>query len=85
METTDSDSGASDWYVLGAHARRAIGYLGAALSERGDLATDFEQPVLLDLWGEALQATMEPAEASPIGAPSVTPTFVVESSTVDLD
>ena len=56
----------SDWYVLGAHSRRAIGYLGAALAERGDLPVDFEQPQLLDLWGEALKETMDGAERSPI-------------------
>jgi hypothetical protein len=62
-----SDSGASDWYVLGAHTRRAIGYLGAELAERGDLPPDFEQPQLLEIWGEALEATMDTDERSPIG------------------
>jgi hypothetical protein len=58
----------SDWYILGAHARRALGYLGASLAESGDLPIDFEQPRLLDLWGEALTATMEMGEKSPIHA-----------------
>jgi hypothetical protein len=57
---------ASDWYVLGAHARRAIGYLGFSLIERGYLNQDFELPRLLDLWGEALTATMDGNERSPI-------------------
>jgi hypothetical protein len=63
----------SDWYVLGAHTRRAIGYLGASLAEHGHLPADFEQPLLLDLWGEALTATMETGERSPIHAMEAKP------------
>jgi hypothetical protein len=57
---------ASGWYVLDSHTRRAIGYLGASLAESGDLPADFEQPRLLDLWAEALEATMQVDELSPI-------------------
>ena len=62
-----SDDSESGWYVLDTHCRRAIGYLGAALAERGQLPVDFEQPALLELWGEALGQTMDPDEPSPIG------------------
>ncbi len=61
----------SEWYVSGPHARRALGYLGVSLAARGYLDDEFEQPLLLALWGEALEATMEVDDvpASPIGAP----------------
>jgi len=65
----DNDS-SSDWYVLGAHTRRAIGYLSVALVERGLVPANTELSQFLDLWGEALQATMEVNERSPIGAES---------------
>lgn len=55
------------WYVSDVHCRRAIGYLGAELAGRGDLRLDFEQPRLLEIWGEALSATMDVTEPSPIG------------------
>lgn len=66
MSAFEQDS-PSGWYVLDAHTHRAIGYLGAALAESGDLPPSFEQPRLLELWGEALQATMDVTERSPIG------------------
>jgi hypothetical protein len=61
----------SEWYVSGAHARRALGYLGVELAERGDLPDDFEMPVLLDLWGDALTATVDLDDEvpSPVHAP----------------
>jgi hypothetical protein len=60
----------SEWYVSGPHARRALGYLGASLAEQGYLPDDFEQPILLSLWGTALEATMEIDDdpPSPIGS-----------------
>jgi hypothetical protein len=61
-EAEDRES--ADWYILGAHARRALGYLGAALAQEG--FKNFQQ--LLDLWGEALERTMDPDERSPVGA-----------------
>lgn len=68
---TDNDSENGEWYVSGEHARRAIGYLGVSLSKH--LPGDFEQPYLLDLWGEALEATTindanSESVPSPIGA-----------------
>jgi hypothetical protein len=62
------DTGNGDWYILGAHARRAVGYLGAKLAEEDYLHPEFEQPTLLEFWGEALEATMDTEERSPIGA-----------------
>jgi len=67
------DDSNGDWYILGAHARRAIGFLGASLAEDGDFPADFPQPRLLRLWGEALEATMDMDERSPIGAVSEFP------------
>jgi len=46
-------------FISDDHAHRALGYLGVSLAERGDLAADFEQPLLLDLWDEALAATVD--------------------------
>ena len=47
------------WYVSDVHCRRAIGYLSAELG--------VESPLLLKMWGEALQQTMDVREPSPIG------------------
>ena len=66
---SDREDGA--WYVLDSHARRAIGYLSVALVKEGVLPGDFEIPRLLDLWGEALERTIEPDERSPVGAPEL--------------
>jgi len=69
MSREDDSNG--EVYITGAHTRRALGYLGATLAERGYLPVDFEQPLLLDLWGEALEITMQIDDnpPSPIGAP----------------
>ena len=69
---SEHDSGNGEWYISGAHGRRALGYLGVSLVEQGHLASDFEQPILLDIWAEALEKTMLPEDnpPSPIGAPS---------------
>jgi hypothetical protein len=64
MEDSTSDIG---WYVSDVHCRRAIGYLSAELAEKGYLVPDFESPLLLEMWGEALSATMDVTEPSPIG------------------
>jgi hypothetical protein len=53
-------------YVLMTHCTRAIGYLSADLVERGYLPSDFESPLLLDMWGEALNKTLDLSEQSPI-------------------
>src|SRR5262245_25530343 len=55
------------WYVSDVHCRRAIGYLSAALAESGYLRSDFQSPMLLDMWGEALTETMVVTEPSPLG------------------
>jgi hypothetical protein len=55
------------WYISDVHARRAIGYLSAKLVEDGWLPADFPSPLLLVLWGEALQETLKVEEPSPIG------------------
>jgi len=55
------------WYVSDVHCRRAIGYLSAKLVEDGYLPADFPSPLLLELWGEALQETMDTSGPSPIG------------------
>lgn len=70
MTTEDVENG--DWYISGAHGRRALGYLGAMLATEGIIPPDFEQPRLLEMWGEALGATMkvEDNPPSPIGAPA---------------
>lgn len=64
MEDTETEIG---WYVSDVHCIRAIGYLGAKLAEDGYIPIDFEQPLLLKMWGDALQATMNWNERSPIG------------------
>jgi hypothetical protein len=66
----EKDSENGELYITGTHARRAIGYLGASLASQGDLPLDFEQPKLLDIWSEALVATMQVEDnpPSPIGA-----------------
>jgi hypothetical protein len=71
--TQIQDSGEGEWYITGAHARRAIGYLGAELIERGHLQKDFDFAELPEIWGKALQATMSESDEdpSPIGAPVV--------------
>jgi hypothetical protein len=53
-------------YVLMTHCNRAIGYLSAELVERGYLPGDFESPLLLDMWGEALNKTLDLSEQSPL-------------------
>jgi hypothetical protein len=58
MSEAGQDAAGRDWYISGAHARRAVGHLSVALVEEGALPGDFELPRLLDLWGEALTATM---------------------------
>jgi hypothetical protein len=55
------------WYVSDRHCNRAIGYLSVDLVERGYLNPTFESPILLEMWGEALKATMDVNEPSPIG------------------
>lgn len=55
------------WYVSDVHCRKAIGYLGAGLAAEGFLPPDFEQSELLEMWGKALEITMNPEEYSPIG------------------
>lgn len=64
---TDTVTG---WYVSDAHVHRALGYLGVELVQRGDLPGDFELPILLELFGAALGATMQVDDdvPSPIGA-----------------
>jgi hypothetical protein len=57
---------AGGWYVSGAHTVRAIGYLGVDLVDKGYLPQDFEMPLLLENWGEALVATIEDDDRSPI-------------------
>jgi hypothetical protein len=64
MEDTETDIG---WYVSDVHCTRAIGHLSAALAEGGFLPPDFQSPLLLEMWGEALAATMVTSEPSPIG------------------
>lgn len=51
------------WYISDTHARRAIGYLSAALPELHNV----EMGRIADAWGEALAKTVEPGELSPIG------------------
>jgi hypothetical protein len=67
VEVSDREVSGIGWYVSDVHCRRAIGYLGAKLAEEGHLVSGFEQPLLLEFWGEALEATMDVDEASPIG------------------
>jgi hypothetical protein len=64
MEDATTELG---WYVSDIHCRRAIGYLSAKLAEEGYLPADFQSPLLLKMWGEALQETMNVGEPSPIG------------------
>ena len=66
-----SDVAGGDWFVSGAHARRALGHLSVALVEAEALPGDFELPRLLDMWGEALEVTMEPGEFSPVDGDQV--------------
>jgi hypothetical protein len=72
MNSAQEDTGRAEWYVSGAHARRAVGYLSAALAERDALPENFPSPVLLDLWGDALLATEleDDYPPSPIGVPT---------------
>lgn len=64
-----------EWYVSGAHTRRALGHLGAQLAEKGLLPPSFEQPRLLDMWGDAIAATVEvnerPAQPEPQREPTL--------------
>lgn len=55
------------WYVTDRHCNRAIGYLSVKLAEEGYLPADFQSPLLLSMWGEALSKTMETSDPSPIG------------------
>jgi hypothetical protein len=71
MMEQDVENG--EWYVTGAHTRRAVGYLGAHLAEHGYLPDDFEQPQLLEIWAQALLATVEDDELSPIDARHLQP------------
>lgn len=66
MEDSDSQTDIG-WYVSDVHCRRAIGYLSAKLAEDGHVPPNFESPKLLEMWGEALSATMDVNEPSPIG------------------
>jgi hypothetical protein len=43
-----------------AHAYRALGWLAAELIERGLLPLDFDDTQLVDLYEEALGATVDP-------------------------
>jgi hypothetical protein len=61
---SDSNEG---WYVSDVHCRRAIGYLSAELARKGYLVPDFQSPLLLVMWGEALSKTIHVEEPSPIG------------------
>lgn len=61
---TTSDTEGSDWYISGRHARRAIGYLTAALPELQAV----EVPRVAEAWAEALERTIDPDERSPVGA-----------------
>jgi hypothetical protein len=65
--TNEEDSGNGEWYVSGAHTRRAVGYLSAAMPELHQV----EAGRLLDSWGEALLLTIETGDLSPIGADQV--------------
>lgn len=68
VDSTKEDNPTNiSWYVSDIHCRRAIGYLSAKLVEDGYLQSDFELPLLLELWGEALEKTMDTMEPSPIG------------------
>lgn len=62
---------ATDWYISRAHVVRALGYLGATLAEDGDLDPDFEQPKLLDVFENGLNATVEDDDLSPVDARAV--------------
>lgn len=55
------------WYISDSHARRAIGYLSAALPELHDV----DMPRLEEAWGEALEKTIDWDERSPIGPETV--------------
>jgi hypothetical protein len=59
----------TETYVSVTHTRRAIGYLGAMLAEGFYLNPDFEQPLLLEFWSEALHKTMDLNERSPVQLP----------------
>jgi hypothetical protein len=66
-ETEDNEVAGIGWYVSDTHCRRAIGYLYTNLATKGHLAADFEAPLLLKMWGEALANTLDVREPSPIG------------------
>lgn len=51
------------WYISDLHAKRALGYLSAALPELHGV----DMPHLAEVWGEALEKTMDPNDPSPIG------------------
>jgi len=70
----ESDTGASDWYITGAHARRAVGYLCAVLVTQGHLPKDFDFAWVADIWAKALEATMSHSDEdpSPIGVSNET-------------
>jgi len=57
---------ATDWYISRAHAVRALGYLGAEIAERGYLPEGFEQPLLLEIYEQGLNATVEDDDRSPV-------------------
>jgi len=72
------------WYVSDVHCTRAIGHLSAALAEGGFLPPDFQSPLLLEMWGEALSATMNVNEPSPIGPDPTLAHFIIEQKKVDI-
>lgn len=61
-----TDDQTTGWYISDSHATRAVGYMGAAMVEKQWLVPDFIQPLLLALWGEALAATMQLDDLSPV-------------------
>jgi len=54
------------WYISDTHARRAIGYLTAAVPELHGITV----PWMATKWAEALKETMQTEERSPIGPES---------------
>ena len=54
------------WYLSGAHCCRAIRLLEKWMEE-GWVPDDHGSPNLLEMWSEALEATIDPNEESPLG------------------
>jgi hypothetical protein len=83
MSDSESESDIG-WYVSDVHCRRAIGYLSVKLVEDGHLRPDFKSPLLLELWGEALDKTMNVNEPSPIGPDPTLPHLIIETKDVQI-